>query len=71
VSENIKIYNAQPIKEAHTYDTGKIIIEDSTIKVAVKNGYIILKKLQLPGKKAMESKALLNGYVFYRDAKMC
>lgn len=71
VSENIKIYNAQPIEEAHTLDIGKISIEDSTIKVAVKNGYIILKKLQLPGKKAMESQALLNGYVFYRDAKMC
>lgn len=70
-SEKIKIYNAQPIEEAHTYDIGKIIIEDSTIKIAVKKGYIILKKLQLPGKKAMESKALLNGYVFYRDAKMC
>ncbi|EZH75220.1 methionyl-tRNA formyltransferase [Aquimarina atlantica] len=70
-SENIKIYDARPIEEAHTYDIGKIIIEDSTIKVAVKNGYIVLKKLQLPGKKAMESQALLNGYVFYRDAKMC
>ncbi|WP_438423181.1 methionyl-tRNA formyltransferase [Aquimarina macrocephali] len=70
-AEKIKIYNAQPIEEAHTYDIGKIIIEDSTIKIAVKKGYIILKKLQLPGKKAMESKALLNGYVFYRDAKMC
>ncbi len=71
VSENIKIYHAQPIEEIHTYNTGKIIIENSIIKIAVKNGYIIIKKLQLPGKKAMDSKALLNGYVFYRDAKMC
>ncbi len=68
--ETIKIYNAHPILEAHDYETGKIIIEDSIIKVAVQNGYILVDKLQLPGKKAMESKALLNGYDFYRDAKM-
>lgn len=70
VLEIIKIYNAHPILEAHNYETGKIIIEDSIIKVAVQNGYILVDKLQLPGKKAMESKALLNGYDFYRDAKM-
>ncbi|GAA4279006.1 methionyl-tRNA formyltransferase [Aquimarina mytili] len=67
---NIKIYNAKPIEEAHNFDIGKVIIEDSTLKVAVENGYIIVDKLQLPGKKAMESKALLNGYTFYRDARM-
>ncbi|WP_062059251.1 methionyl-tRNA formyltransferase [Aquimarina longa] len=68
--ENVKIYTAQPIEETHNHEVGKIIIEDTMIKVAVKNGYLIINKLQLPGKKAMESKALLNGYVFYRDAKM-
>ncbi len=70
VSENIKIYKAKPIDEVHAFDIGKVIVEDSYIKVAVKNGYISIEKLQLPGKKAMESKALLNGYTFYRDAKM-
>ena len=56
--------------EKHQYDIGKIIEEDSKIKVALKEGYIILHKIQLPGKKAMEVKALLNGYTFYKDAKM-
>ncbi|WP_103863919.1 methionyl-tRNA formyltransferase [Aquimarina sp. I32.4] len=70
VVENIKIYTANPIIEVHSHDIGKIIIEDSIMKVAVKSGYIQIDKLQLPGKKAMASKALLNGYVFYRDAKM-
>lgn len=70
VSETIKIYNASPVSETHNYKTGKIIIEDSIIKVAVQNGYILVNQLQLPGKKVMESKALLNGYDFYRDAKM-
>ncbi|GAA4271881.1 methionyl-tRNA formyltransferase [Aquimarina gracilis] len=69
-SQSVKIYDATPIIETHNFDTGKIIVEDSTIKVAVEKGYLILNKLQLPGKKAMEGKALLNGYIFYRDAKM-
>ncbi len=69
-SENIKILNALPLKEAHNHEIGKVITEDSTIKVAVNSGYILVDKLQLPGKKAMEAKALLNGYDFYRDAKM-
>ncbi len=71
VTENIKIYDTIPVEEVHNNDIGKIIIEDSIIKISVKGGYIIVNKLQLPGKKAMESNALLNGYVFYRDAKMC
>ncbi len=70
IIENVKIYQAKPVEETHNFDIGKVIIEDSTIKVAVQKGYIIIEKLQLPGKKAMDSKALLNGYVFYRDAKM-
>ncbi len=69
-TENIKIYGAHPIIESHTHEIGKIIIEETDIKIAVKNGYIGIDALQLPGKKAMESKALLNGYTFYKDAKM-
>ncbi len=69
-SQSIKIYDAIPIIETHNFDIGKIIVEDSIIKVAVKNGYLVINKLQLPGKKVMDSKALLNGYIFYRDAKM-
>lgn len=70
VSQSIKIYDVSPVTEAHSFEIGKIIVEDNIIKVAVKNGYVILNRLQLPGKKAMDGKALLNGYVFYRDAKV-
>ncbi len=70
VTENVKIYNTHYIEEPHANETGKVIVEDMFIKVAVKNGYIIVDKLQLPGKKAMDAKSLLNGYSFYRDAKM-
>ena len=67
---SIKIYNAEIENREHSFDTGKVIVEDSVIKVAVNKGYIILNKIQLPGKKAMDAKALLNGYTFYKDAKM-
>ncbi len=43
---------------------GAISIEEKKLKVIVKDGYINILKMQLPGKKAMEVKALLNGYSF-------
>ncbi|MHA7057109.1 methionyl-tRNA formyltransferase [Aquimarina sp. M1] len=67
---SVKIYEVALENQEHNFDIGKVIVEDSLIKVAVNNGYIIISKIQLPGKKAMESKALLNGYTFYKDAKM-
>ena len=67
---SIKIYDTEMTLEKHEHDIGKVIVEDAKIKVALKGGYIILHKIQLPGKKAMEAKALLNGYTLYKDAKM-
>lgn len=67
---SVKIYDVTIEKEEHHFDIGKIIIEDNQIKVVVQNGYIIINKIQLPGKKAMDAKSLLNGYEFYKDAKM-
>ncbi len=69
-TENVKIYGVSPVVEPNNFDIGKIIVEDSKIKVAVRDGYILIDKLQLPGKKAMDAKALLNGYNFFRDARM-
>jgi len=66
----LKIYDTTPVLESHNFEIGKIIVEDTDIKVSVNNGYLIINKLQLPGKKAIDSKALLNGYTFYADAKM-
>ncbi|MDY8136362.1 methionyl-tRNA formyltransferase [Aquimarina sp. 2201CG5-10] len=68
--QSVKIYQAQIEEEEHQFTVGKVIVEDSVIKVVVKKGYIIIDKIQLPGKKAMDSKSLLNGYTFYKDAKM-
>ncbi|MAQ74765.1 MAG: methionyl-tRNA formyltransferase [Aquimarina sp.] len=66
----IKIYEAKFIEETHHHETGKVKVEGSDILVAVKGGYINIKKIQLPGKKAMDSTSLLNGYTIFKDAKV-
>jgi len=67
---SVKIIETNIELEEHNHNIGKVITQGTVIKVAAKNGYIIINKIQLPGKKAMESKDLLNGYTFSEDAKM-
>lgn len=66
----IKIYEVAKIEELHSHDIGSIISSKKEIKVAVKDGYILLKVIQLPGKRKMEISALLNGFKFEKDAKV-
>lgn len=65
---NVKIYETAFEEETHDYTIGKIITDKKVIKVAVSDGYIIIKNLQLPGKKKMTSQELLNGLTFSDDA---
>jgi len=67
---DIKIYAAEKEIETHTLDIGKVITTKKEIKISVKEGYLIIKEIKLPGKRKMEAKALLNGYNFDADAKM-
>lgn len=69
-SLDVKIYAVEKEQLAHTNDIGAIISSKKEIKVAVSNGYIIIKELKLPGKRTMDVKSLLNGYTFEADAKM-
>ena len=66
----VKIFHC--IKEVNTHDLepGSIKVEDKKLKVAVKGGFLIIKEIQLPGKRKMEVKSLLNGYHFSEDAKL-
>ena len=61
---SIKIYESKIIEEHHNFDIGQVISTKKEIKVAVKNGFIELLSLQIPGKKKMTSKELLNGFSF-------
>ncbi len=67
---NAKIYGASKELISHSDDIGKIIFTKKSLKVAARNGYIIIKEIKLSGKKKMEVQSLLNGFQFSSDAKM-
>ena len=64
----VKIYDVKKETETHTLKNGTIITSKNEIKVAVTNGYLIIESLQLSGKRKMDSKSLLNGFTFSKDA---
>lgn len=66
----MKIYQAELSREDHTFSVGELLLIEKQLKVAVKDGFIILKEIQLPGKRKMLTKELLNGYIFETDAKV-
>ena len=65
-----KIYAVKKELLSHQLDIGKIITSKKELKVAVKNGYIIIEEIKIAGKKKMDSKSLLNGFIFSNDSKM-
>ncbi|WP_276381940.1 methionyl-tRNA formyltransferase [Flavobacterium sp. H4147] len=67
---NIKIYEAKLVSDQHSYEIGKLISSKKEIKIAIKDGFIELLILQLPGKKRMQVSELLNGITFSDDAKL-
>lgn len=65
-----KIYSAHYELDDHNLEIGELIISKKEIKVAVKNGFLLLDEIQLPGKRKMDISSLLNGYIFGQDAKL-
>jgi len=68
--QKVKIYDIEKIKQEHHLPNGTITINENKIKVAATNGFILINEIQLPGKRKMLSKALLNGFNFAPEAKM-
>lgn len=66
----VKIYATHIENTPHNHPVGEIITSKSEIKVAANGGFVTVKELQLPGKKRMDAKTLLNGYKFSTEAKM-
>ncbi len=64
----LKIYKASMEEESHAYDIGRIFCTKSEMKVAVKGGYIVLLEIQLPGKRRMDTKDVLNGLKLSKTA---
>ena len=67
---DIKIYKAEKEKTMHAAEIGTVISNKNELKVAVTNGYLIIREIKLPGKRAMDVKSLLNGYAFDAHSKM-
>ena len=64
-----KIYAIRKEKRKHSFVSGKIIFTKKELKIAVKNGFIIVDEIKLSGKRKMDAKSLLNGFTFTTEAK--
>jgi methionyl-tRNA formyltransferase len=67
---NVKIYNCNFEIEKHSYENGKIIASKKELKIAACNGYLNIYEMQIPGKRKMDIKSLLNGYSFDENSEM-
>lgn len=66
----LKIYGASMEKTPHNEKTGSILAHKNELKVAVKDGFVNLLEIQLPGKRRMETKEVLNGLKLKKNAYM-
>lgn len=60
----IKIYEVTPLPAVHSLKIGTLFIENKTLKIVVRDGFLQIDSLQLPSKKQMKTKDLLNGFSF-------
>jgi methionyl-tRNA formyltransferase len=66
----VKIFDVEKEYTNHSYKVGKVSTSKKNIKIATKNGFLIINSLQIAGKRKMLAKDLLNGFSFSTDAKM-
>ncbi|MEK9614498.1 MAG: methionyl-tRNA formyltransferase, partial [Flavobacteriaceae bacterium] len=66
--DRFKIFKAYKREENHSFPLKKIIIEGNSLLVSTYEGFLICSEIQLPNKKRMSTKALLNGYRFDENA---
>lgn len=67
---SVKLFKSEIERTEHTYVTGSILTDKkSYLKIAVKNGFILVKELQLAGKKKMATTEFLRGFPMNNDWK--
>lgn len=65
----VKIYASEEVISDHQATIGSILTDNkSYLHVACEKGYISIKEIQFPGKKAMKTEELLRGYKFTEDS---
>lgn len=65
-----KLFKVEIEDRAHQMEVGKIEVADGKFRVAVPEGFILVKEMQLPGKKRMPVQQLLNGLRLDKNAHM-
>jgi methionyl-tRNA formyltransferase len=65
-----KIFKSSKLEMKHNNEVGQVFASKKELKVAVKNGYIIIDEIQLPGKRKMNAQDLLNGFAFSSNSKL-
>lgn len=59
---HVKIFSAEKERGSHNMEAGRLITDNKEyLKVAVKDGFLVIKSIQLPGKKAMATENMLRG----------
>lgn len=66
----VKLFEVHKEVGHHALESGTLVVSKTDLKVAVKGGYLVVETLQLPGKRKMDVKSLLNGFQFMDAAKM-
>ena len=64
----VKLFDIKKELQAHPFEPGRIILKKNELRVAVKNGFLLIQNLQLSGKRKMETVDLLNGFKFEEKA---
>ena len=64
----VKIFETEKIAKSHPLNAGSIMTDSKTyLHVAVADGFISIKSLQLPGKKRLQTEELLRGFKITND----
>jgi methionyl-tRNA formyltransferase len=66
----LKIYVASMEKGNHNLKYGEVLSNNKELKIAVDGGFINLMELQLPGKRKMKTKDILNGLIIEKNARV-
>lgn len=66
----VKIYGCEVEKADHGLETGALVADKKSLKVAVNEGFVSITSLQLPGKRRLGVQEVLNGLRLYDNARM-
>lgn len=67
--KTVKIHKAKVVHKKHQMLPGSFVLENNTMLIACRENMIEIEEIQLPNKKRMKIKDLLNGYKFNQDAR--